>query len=180
MLPFARWQAVSGLTLIARGCFPDWLLREGTAFLLRQLAGSGSVNKGSCLALQTRAVFRLNPGRCPGVMEDRSISEIKLLSVWLTGLDGTSASALHSLKKIILAGNAASLLRWTLEAFRLVYHSPCLLVRLGSWYRFFFPGSISWAAWGKRDQYFSFLTQGSYRPSETASSVGTERLSAPW
>lgn len=31
-LPFAQWQAVSGLTLIACGCFPDWLLWEWAAF----------------------------------------------------------------------------------------------------------------------------------------------------
>lgn len=94
--------------------------------------GHVSVNKGSCLAPPEHVQGRLKPRGSPGVMEDRGVSEIKWLSVWLTGLDRPSDWAL--LPEITLTGNAApSDELWGVST-GLSFSGP--LVRVGSWYRF--------------------------------------------
>lgn len=128
-LPFAQWQAVSGLTLIACACFPDWLLWERAAFQFNLAAAS--VNTGSHLTSQIHlglsdmwTVSRYDGGL-------RRL-EVQVLLVWLTGLGGTRDSAL--LPKMILTGNAIPSDELPGVSSGLSFVGP--LVRVGSWYRF--------------------------------------------
>lgn len=135
------------------------------------LVRHGSVNKRSHLASQMHAGLceTWKMSRCDG-----GISEINLLSVWLTGLDRTSNSTL--LAEIILTGNTApSDELWDVSS---GLSFSCPLVRVGSWYRFSQAQSAERLE-VKEINTFHFLPQRQYRPSGAASSVGTERLSAP-
>lgn len=112
--------------------------------------GRISANKRSRLASPWNTQVRLEPERCPGVMMDGGVSEIKLLSVLLTGLEGTSSSPPpwnHPDRK-------RGTLGWTLGVYH--YGPVCegwQLIQI-------FSGSISWAAWGKkRSILFIFNTE---------------------
>lgn len=133
-----------------------------------------SVNKGSHLASQTHAGLFETWGmsRCAG--GQRRLRDKAVISVtYSTGQDKRlSCPPWNHIDR------KCGSLRWTLRHF--VWFIILGPVCEGWQLRQIFSGSISWAAWGKGDQYFSFLTQRQYRASERASSVGTERLSVPW
>lgn len=176
-LPFAQWQAVSGPTLIARSCFPDWLLWEWAAFQFNLDTSAApvrhvTVNKRSHLASQIHYglsdTWRMS--RCDGRLRrlrDKAVISVTYRLGWDKRLSSPPWN--HIDRK-------CGPLRWTLRylLWFIILGPSCegwQLIQI-------FSGSISWAAWGKRDQYFSFLTQRQYRPHETGSSAGMETFSS--
>lgn len=174
---FSQWQAVSGLTLIACSCFPDWLLWEwaGFQFNLETSATPArhvTVNKQPRLASQMlwglSDTWRMS--RCDGGLRrlrDKTVIRVAYSAGWDKRLSSSPWN--HIDRK-------CGPLRWTLRflVWFIILGSSCEGCQLIQ----IFSGSISWAAWGKRDQYFSFLTQRQYRPYETGSSAGMETFSA--